>query len=136
MDKGIRPFCCAKFNELLPTRVNTREGNIAFRKSVMADVMEAFGIGVASASTHYNYAFQQVKKSNPELVEGLGRAEDKKGGRKPKTQIEPVAPVAETFCTVARKKDGAVVATGLTREAADELVAKAQKQKKAALQVV
>ena len=97
MDKGIRPFCNAKFIELLPTRVNSREGNIVFRKEVRFAVMEAFGATEASASTHYNHAFIQARKM-PELaalLEGLGRPEDKKGGRKPKV-VAVVETPAET----------------------------------------
>ena len=87
MDKGIRPACNAKFVEALATRVNTREGTCAFRKNVMFYVMEEFGITLASAATHYNHSFQAVKLATPELVEGLGRADDKKGGRKPKAVV-------------------------------------------------
>lgn len=84
MDKGIRPACNRKFNEMLPERVNTREGNTAFRKAIMADMMDKFSITLASAATHYNHALIQAKKDNPTAVEGLGRPEDKKGGRKKK----------------------------------------------------
>ena len=85
MDKGIRPAANAKFLELLHTRAEV--GNTAFRKNVMFYVMEEFGITLASAATHYNHAFQAVKLATPELVEGLGRADDKKGGRKPKAVV-------------------------------------------------
>ena len=85
MDKGIRPACNRKFAELLPTRAAV--GNTAFRKNVMFYVMEEFGITLASAATHYNHAFQECRKATPELVEGLGRADDKKGGRKPKAKV-------------------------------------------------
>lgn len=86
MDKGIRPAMIAAFNAALPTRVNTREGNTVFRKTVMAGIMESFGITLASAATHYNHAFLEAKKdpAKAELLVGLGRPEDKKGGRKPK----------------------------------------------------
>ena len=43
-----------------------------------------------------------------------------------------MVPVVETF-TVTRKKDGAVIASGVTKAEAEELVAKAAKAKKAAL---
>ncbi len=85
MDKGIRPACNAKFVELLPTRAEV--GNTGFRKNVICYVMEEFGTTLASAATHYNHAFQAVKAANPELVAGLGRADDKKGGRKPKATV-------------------------------------------------
>jgi hypothetical protein len=86
MDKGIRPFCDAKFVELLPTRVN---------------VMEAFGCTLASAATHYNHSFIQARK-NPELAAllvGLGRPEDKKGGRKKKVVAVVETPAAAAVTT-------------------------------------
>ena len=83
----------AAFNSALPTRENTTKGNTAFRKSVMAGIMEAFGITLASAATHYNHAFLEAKKdaTKAELLVGLGRPEDKKGGRKPKPKAEAAA---------------------------------------------
>ena len=122
MDKGIRPYCNIKFVELLPTRTNTRAGNTAFRKTVMCDIMEQFGITLASASTHYNHSFQcapiplgeyrevefrgRIIKLgpglgvDPALLVGLGREADKKGGRKAKVKVEVVAPaVVETVTT-------------------------------------
>lgn len=87
MDKGIRPYCNAKFVELLNERNRGTLTNTQFRKSVIADVMDNFGITLASAATHYNHAFKTVKALNAELVSGLGRPEDKKGGRKPKAKL-------------------------------------------------
>jgi hypothetical protein len=114
MDKGIRPFCNAFFAEKLPTRINTRAGNTAFRKTVMCEIMEQFDITLASASTHYNHSFQcgpiplgqyvqaefrgrKFKMGpglgiDPELFVGLGREADKKGGPKPKAKVVAVAP--------------------------------------------
>ena len=176
MDKGIRPACNAKFLAELPSRVNTREGNVAFRKNVMGAVMEDFGITLASAATHYNHAFlnaKEVAKTDAVidgLLQGLGRPEDKKGGRKPKAKPEAaVAPVgsdngdemtgtllsegiventstqtvtinpetpAVVLHDVRKKSDGTVVASGLTLEAANELIAKAKQAKKASLELV
>jgi hypothetical protein len=150
MDKGIRPFVNRKFAELLPARVNTTAGNTLFRKNVMHAAMEAFGISVASAATHYNYSFQECKKATPELVEGLGRADDKKGGRKPKVVPDATAATVEpavggdvsdagetaaeqTVFTVKKKSDDSVVAEGLSFEDATALVAKAAAAKKAKL---
>lgn len=198
MDKGIRPACNAKFLELIPTRVNTREGNTAFRKTVIAFVMEEFGATLASAATHYNHAFinaRALAATNAELAQqlvGLGRPEDKKGGRKPKakpeaapatpaatedntpitaaellglvntdgdeapppaaqitlaasqvglenlqqdTPQEPETPEAPQTFSVYKVAKGTLVAEGLTREQADELVAKAAAAKKAKLEV-
>jgi hypothetical protein len=166
MDKGIRPACNAKFLELLPARVNTREGNCAFRKSVMASVMEDFGITLASAATHYNHAFKHAVSLNTPGLDGLGRPEDKKGGRKPKAKPEAavvgtlisqgikentsthtvtVNPAADeltpeggeqTVFVVRKKADDSVVAEGLSFEDARELVSKAAAQKKAKLYFV
>jgi hypothetical protein len=93
MDKGIRPAMLAEFAKQLPnhTPFGDPKVNCAFRKSVMATIMEQFGITVASAATHYNHALIQAQTNAPELVKGLGRAPDKKGGRKKK-----VAPVVVT----------------------------------------
>lgn len=136
MDKGIRPACNAKFAELLPQRATL--GNTGFRKAVIGYLMEEFGITGASGATHYNHSFKLVKAANPELVEGLGRPEDKKGGRKRKVVAE-AAPAAEyvepvqTVFTVCKKSDSSVIATGLSFEAAQELINKAAAQKKAKL---
>lgn len=200
MDKGIRPAANAKFLELIPTRVKTREGNTAFRKTVIAFIMEQFGATLASAATHYNHAFIDARKKAEtdtvlaEQLEGLGRPEDKKGGRKPKAQPAPAgvipvpvnallqnfinagvvpgaqpAPAAQITAAAAavgleglgeetgsedssedapqgdeaapqlfsvyKVAKGTMVAEGLTREQADELVAKAAAAKKAKLEV-
>jgi len=95
MDKGIRPACNAKFLSELPARVNTKAGNTLFRKTVMHHIMEEFGATLASAATHYNHAFlaaKELAKTDATLatqLEGLGRPEDKKGGRKPKAVTPP-----------------------------------------------
>lgn len=99
MDKGIRPYANALFISKLPTRVNDRAGNTAFRKSIIAECMEQFGITLASAATHYNHAFIAAREAGKTdetlaaLLEGLGRPEDKKGGRKPKAKPDAAAPV-------------------------------------------
>ena len=99
MDKGIRPAAIAKFAAMLPSRINTREGNTAFRKGVIAHLEEEFGITHAAGATHYNHAFIDAKKraetdtALAELLVGLGRPEDKKGGRKPKAKPEVKASV-------------------------------------------
>jgi len=103
MDKGIRPYVTAKFFELLPARTNTRAGNTVFRKTVMSDAMEQFSITLASASTHYNHSFIEAQKQvqagtlDAALLEGLGRAPDRKGGRKPKAKAEVVVPTTEVL---------------------------------------
>lgn len=131
-DKGIRIACNRKFAELLPQRAEL--GNTGFRKAVMAYIMEEFDISIASAATHYNHSFKKCKAENPELVKGLGRPEDKKGGRKPKQAavVDAESIVPETF-SLCKSKTGEVVAEGLTLEQAKEAVAKAAAQKKAKL---
>jgi len=116
MDKGIRPESNRKFAELLPTRAAI--GNTAFRKSVMTHLIEEFSISLASAATHYNHSFQECKKANPTLVEGLGRADGKKGGRKakPKAPIVVVPRAATDLATF--------MAAGLTLEEATAAVNK------------
>ena len=136
-DKGIRINVNHKFVELLPQRAEW--GNTRFRKEVICYAMEEFGITLASAATHYNHAFKLVKAATPELVEGLGRAEDKKGGRKPKVKVvataveADVAEVQQTEFTVKRKSDGAVIAEKLSFDDATALVAKAAAAKKSKL---
>lgn len=168
MEKSnIRSFVCARFLELLPTRAGStdRKVNTQFRKNITSEVMEKFGTTLASAATHYNYAFiearklalQQGQETLAAQLAGLGRPEDKKGGRKKKVQ----GPVEETTAaatvaielseeqtaeaeadaaaqaallySVYRKKDDELVAQDLTRDQAEQLVEKARAAKKAAL---
>jgi hypothetical protein len=133
-DKGIRVNVNHKFAELLPQRAEL--GNTRFRAEVIGYAMEEFGITLASAATHYNHAKIEAAKV-PELaaqMEGLGRAEDKKGGRKPKAKVEGVvAEEQQTEFTVKRKSNGEVVAEKLSYADAVALVAKATAAKKAKL---
>ena len=66
------------------TFAQDRKPNIQFRKLVMAAIMDHAGCTLQAAATHYNTAFKLVKEATPELVSGLGREEEKKGGRKRK----------------------------------------------------
>lgn len=111
MDKGIRPFCNNKFVELNNLRTRGELTNTQFRKNVMAACMEEFGITLASAATHYNHAFKTVKGLNSELVSGLGRPEDKKGGRKPKAKV--VAEAVKAILGDAAPVDSALLLTAL-----------------------
>ena len=70
MDKGIRPYVNEHFVDLNERRRRGLMTNTVFRKTVMADAMEKFGITLASAATHYNHAFKLVKDLNAELVSG------------------------------------------------------------------
>lgn len=137
-DKGIRVNVNHKFVELMPQRAEL--GNTRFRAEVIGYAMTEFGISLASAATHYNHAFKEAKNV-PELLaqlEGLGRADDKKGGRKPKAAavaaVDGEVTVPEqTVFTVCKKADGAVIAENMSFEDATALVAKAKAAKKAAL---
>ena len=135
MTIGIRAAVNASFVQLLPQRAEI--GNRAFRAAVLNAAIAEHGISVASAATHYNHAFKQVKAANPELVEGLGRADDKKGGRKPKVKSDTVAVVeaaaAVALFNVVKAKDGTVVLAGVDQDTAEALVAKAASAKKAKL---
>jgi len=96
MDKGIRQGVNAKFKSLLAER--SVIGNKAFRKQIIFWAVEQYGCTVAAACTHYNYAFQECKKANPELVEGLGRPPEKNnGGRKKKEVAVAVDAVVGTL---------------------------------------
>lgn len=149
IDKGIRPATNALFVAMLPQRAEL--GNTGFRKTIMSQIMDDFGITLASAATHYNHAFKECKAANAALVEGLGRAEDKKGGRKPKAvtvetdvtdetpvETETVAEVVEDvkLYNVLKKKGDSLVLLGVTLEEATAAVEKAAKGKKAALYMV
>ena len=122
MTQGIREFTNAKFAELLP-QLGTL-GGTGFRKAVMGAVQERFSISVASAATHYNHSLKMARLETPKAVEGLGRPEDKKGGR----------PVLHGV-TVIKVKTGEEVATGISKGAAETMIARAEKMRKAKLAI-
>lgn len=100
MDKGIRAYARTYFAAQNALRIDAAselykgpKGNTAFRKAVMGELMEQFTITLASAATHYNEALIGTRKLTPDSVLGLGRPDDKKGGRKKK---ETPAAAAET----------------------------------------
>lgn len=120
--KGIREYTNARFVELLPQLPEL--GNAGFRKAVMQGAITAFGISVASAATHYNFALKTQRATSPKSVAGLGRPEDKKGGRKPIHVVD-----------VIKVKTGEVVASGISRDAANLLITKAAASRKAKLAI-
>lgn len=106
MDKGIRPYTIARFNELNAQRLQgvygpvsgdwyqDREANKTFRRLMLADISEAFGIDFFKvAPSHYNHALQAARVANPDSVKGLCRPDDKKGGRKRKVVETAAGPV-------------------------------------------
>lgn len=122
MTRGIREFAVSTFNSTLPQRAEL--GNTKFRAEVMNLIIMAFGVSVSSASTHYNFAKTEAEKNTPDLVKGLGRADDKKGGRKPIHVVD-----------VVKVRNGDVVATGLSRAAAEKLIQAAVDSGKAKLKI-
>lgn len=128
MTQGIRQHVMARFGKLLP---KFQAGSITgrdLRAKVIADAVEKLGITVPAASTHYNHALKMARLTDPKAVEGLGRPEDKKGGRK---VLNPV--------TVVNARTGRVIAEGISKGAAEVLVLKAgvlkDGQKRLAIQV-
>jgi hypothetical protein len=122
MTKGVREFAVSTFNSTLPQRAEL--GDTKFRAEVMNLIIMTFGVSVSSASTHYNFAKTEAEKNTPELVKGLGRAADKKGGRKPIHVVD-----------VVKVRNGEVVATGLSRAAAEKLIQAAVDGGKAKLKI-
>jgi len=111
MTKGIREYTNAKY---LPKFTAGELDGKAFRAKVMDGTVAKFGISVASAATHYNHALKVQRLADEKSVEGLGRPEDKKGGR---PVLNPV--------TVVNARTGRVIAEGISKGAADVLIAKA-----------
>lgn len=122
MTQGIRDFSNATFTGLLPQRAELT--NTGFRKAVMAAIIAQFQITIASAATHYNHSLKVQRANNPESVKDLGRPDDKKGGRKAIYTVE-----------VIKVKTGEVVASGLSKAAAEEMIAKAATARKAKLAI-
>ena len=116
MTKGIREYTNARFAKYLPQLGDL--GAAGFRKKVMDGVVAKFGISTASAATHYNHSLKMQRLADPKSVDGLGRPEDKKGGR---PVLNPV--------TVVKAKSGEVVAEGVSRGAAEIMIAKAAQRK-------
>lgn len=114
MTQGIRDYTNARFAKHLPKFQAGELTGAAFRKKVMEETVAKFGISVASAATHYNHALKTTRLATPEMVEGLGRPEDKKGGR---PVLNPV--------TVINTRSGKEVATGISKGAAEVLIVKA-----------
>lgn len=136
MSKGIRQAVNAKFMELAAKRIAGEFGDIStplstgnteFRRAVMQYAQDKFQISIPSAATAYNHARIKCSESNPELVAGLGRPEDKKGGRKkgvPATEHAAEAAVnVEVLYNVFKVKNNEIVKEGLTEQQAVEYIA-------------
>lgn len=111
MTKGVRDFASEQFISNLPLFQAGELTGTQFRRKVMDAVCNEFQISVASSATHYNFCLKSQRENDPQSVAELGRSEDKKGGRKP---IHTV--------TVVKVKDNSVVATGISKEKADQMI--------------
>lgn len=118
MTKGIRDAVAASFIENLPSFQSGELTGTQFRRKVMDLAVKQFNISVASAATHYNFCLKAQRLNDPESVAELGREEGKKGGRK-----------AIHTVTVIKVKDGSVVATGISKEAANLMITVADRTK-------
>lgn len=114
MTKGIREYTNARFTKYLSLFQAGELTGSAFRAKVMDGTVKKFEISVASAATHYNHALKMARLASPASVEGLGRPEDKKGGR---PVLNPV--------TVVNTRSGKPVAEGVSKGAAEIMIAKA-----------
>ena len=119
---GIRAFTNDNFRKYLPQLAEL--GNAGFRARVMEETVINFGISVASAATHYNHSLKEARLNNPQSVKGLGRPEDKKGGRKAVTTVD-----------VIKVKTGELVVSGVSKGKADTLIATAVAKGKAKLAI-
>jgi len=122
MTQGIRAYANNRFAFYLPQLAEI--GNAGFRAKVMNSVVAKFEISVASAATHYNHALKMQRATDPASVATLGRPEDKKGGRKPIHVVD-----------VIKVKTGEVVASGVSKGAAELLITRAAASRKAKLAI-
>lgn len=122
MTKGIRAFALESFEKTLK-KIDTL-GPTAFRRTVMDSIMKKFESTIASAATHYNYAFQHWKVTDPKAVEGLGRnpvsanSKGKGTARVIKGDIK-----GKNAVTVVKVRSGDVFAQNVSRAKANSLVA-------------
>ena len=114
------------FLSFLPQREEL--GNTAFRKAVVEGLMEAQNTTLASSAATYNIVKKYAISEG--LCEDFGRTPA--APKAPKASKPKQAAKVETV-NVARAKDGELVAEGVTVAEAEELIAKATKQKKAKL---
>lgn len=123
--QGIRAHVAATFAAMLPQYLNKELTGTKFRAAVMGDAQTKFSISVASAATHYNFALKEARKTQGEALKDLGRPDGKKGGRTPKTLVNVIV-----------EADGSVVASGISKGKAKELIDAAKAAGKTALKMV
>lgn len=120
MDKGIRQGVNAKFAAMLPQLKEI--GGKKFRREILDWTVAQYGVTMASASTHYNFAAHSTRKATPELVEGLGRAPEKNNGGRKKGSSKAVTP-SQLLANVMKARGvvpGVAVVTTTTEAAADK----------------
>lgn len=110
--KGIRAYTVSRFSAHLAAFLAAELSARDFRRKVCDEVSKKFDISLNAAGAHYNYALKTIKSIDPESVAGLGRAEDKKGGRPVTNPVQ-----------VINARTGKIVADGVSRGAATDLVA-------------
>jgi len=113
------------FVSTLPTRATVSD--TAFRKNILNTLQTEFNMSVASAAATYNIVKHAATTAG--LCEQFGRDPEtrKLQARAPKIELGMV--------NVVRAKDGAIVAQGVARKQAEEMLAKAIAQKKAKLEI-
>lgn len=124
-----RAFALDLFTAKLPKRAEL--GNTEFRNTVLTTMQEEMNMTRASAAATYNIVKKYAVAEG--LCEDFGRTPaEPKPAKEPKAKKPKQAAKVETV-NVARAKDGKFVAEGVTVAEAEELIAKATKQKKAKL---
>jgi hypothetical protein len=123
MTQGIRQFTVNTFANMLKQR--QKLGDTEFRRAVMNAAIEEFDITTASAATAYNFALQKAREEMPEKVEGLGRDPDKNnGGPKPQHTV-----------SVIKSRSREIVAEGLSRRKAQQMVDESSGQGRPKLEI-
>jgi hypothetical protein len=134
MTKGVRAFAISTFNKMLPQL--DKLGGTEFRRKIMNAIQEKFDTTVASAATNYNHAFKLAREENPDSLIGLGRnpitASSAGGNRPRKVGAAGKRGAAGRAAangngnggkvTVVRESSGAVVAEGVSRQKAKNMV--------------
>lgn len=122
-----RAFALALFTANLAKRAEL--GNTEFRNTVLSTMQEEMNMTRASAAATYNIVKKYAVAEG--ICEDFGRTPaEPKPAKEPKAKKPKQAPKT---VNVARAKDGKFVAENVTVAEAEELIAKATKQKKAKL---
>jgi hypothetical protein len=115
MSRGeIKATVEAIFHKHSAQRLSGEMSNTEFRTTVCTELMSHFeGMTLICAKTHYNNVKSRLEAANDPLVEGLGRAAEKRGGR-------PTGKKSGTF--VLNLPDGTVYQANLKRADADAII--------------